>query len=436
MLKKENQYSLDFSISEYQLVNPNFAKVLIKIAYADRNRNRSNIPKEAFTKASNTLPYTPIVGHYLEDKGIFGGHDSELTVNDEGWQEKCLTIPYGVASAEEPFWKTFKELDGSYKDYFCCYGYLWIGRYPELKSIENGDYHQSMEISARSVSYSDDDYVVINDFIFDALCILQRDEPCFEGSTITTNFSKESFDKDYKEMVESLKKYALEELEGGEPMAKSKFENTSTEDEDFKKNGSQTQDEDNKDNKDNKGTKESKHSKEEDEDMANKKKCSNEGEDNKEDFESKYNDLQEKYRKISDELLDVKAKYSDLESDYSQLKEDNTSLNEYKLNKEKEEKEEVYNAKLEEFSALEGIDEFAQIKEKMFDFNLETLEKELKAIAFDNGVTIKKKASKKEFNVNKGLQQYPIDSNMSTDPKVDYATARYGADVVKQYSTR
>ena len=133
------------SIDNYEKVNNRFAKVKIRIAYAGENRNGSYISKEAFERASHTLKYTPIVGYMCED-GEFDGHTEKIEIIDGEWNIETLTRPYGVVSDEKPFWESVKCLDGSYKDYYTCYGYLWVGRYPELETIKNGDYAQSMEI--------------------------------------------------------------------------------------------------------------------------------------------------------------------------------------------------------------------------------------------------------------------------------------------------
>ena len=203
------------SIDNYEKVNNRFAKVKIRIAYAGENRNGSFISKEAFERASHTLKYTPIVG-YMCDDGEFDGHTEKIEIIDGEWNIQTLTRPYGVVSDEEPFWESVKCLDGSYKDYYTCYGYLWVGRYPELETIKNGDYAQSMEILPCGKSgFGEDGLYHIEDFTFDGLCILQKKEPCFEDSTISINFSKAEFEEDYKSMITELKSFTLQSFEEG-----------------------------------------------------------------------------------------------------------------------------------------------------------------------------------------------------------------------------
>ena len=203
------------SIDNYEKVNNRFAKVKIRIAYAGENRNGSFISKEAFERASHTLKYTPIVGYMCED-GEFDGHTEKIEIIDGEWNIQTLTRPYGVVSDEKPFWESVKCLDGSYKDYYTCYGYLWVGRYPELETIKNGDYAQSMEILPCGKSgFGEDGLYHIEDFTFDGLCILQKKEPCFEDSTISINFSKAEFEEDYKSMITELKSFTLQSFEEG-----------------------------------------------------------------------------------------------------------------------------------------------------------------------------------------------------------------------------
>ena len=203
------------SIDDYEKVNNRFAKVKIRIAYAGENRNGSFISKEAFERASHTLKYTPIVGYMCED-GEFDGHTEKIEIVGGEWNIETLTRPYGVVSDEEPFWESVKCLNGSYKDYYTCYGYLWVGRYPELETIKNGDYAQSMEIlPCGNSGFGEDGLYHIEDFTFDGLCILQKKEPCFEDSTISINFSKAEFEEDYKSMITELKSFTLQSFEEG-----------------------------------------------------------------------------------------------------------------------------------------------------------------------------------------------------------------------------
>lgn len=206
------------SMSDLERVNERFAKVKIRIAYAGENRNGSYISKETFEKAIPTLKFCPVVGYVCED-GEFDGHTEKLEIIGDEWNFKSMTQPYGVVTDEEPFWEDVKTTNGEFKSYLTCYAMLWIARYPELETIKQTDYSQSMEIICNKGNFNEADGLYhIEDLTFDAMCILQKKEPCFEDSTISLNFSKEIFEKEYKSMIEEFKKYTFELMEGGNAM--------------------------------------------------------------------------------------------------------------------------------------------------------------------------------------------------------------------------
>src|SRR5574344_878392 len=84
-------------------------------------------------------------------------------------------------------------------------GYVWTEVYPESKRILAGNNGQSMELSNQNLkgSWTADDngnpqFFIINEALISKLCILGEDvEPCFEGASITGQFSL-SLDDDFK----------------------------------------------------------------------------------------------------------------------------------------------------------------------------------------------------------------------------------------------
>lgn len=271
------------SMSGYEKVNERFAKVKVRIAYEGENRNGSYISKEAFEKATSTLKFCPVVGYYLEDKEMFDGHTEKLEIIGDEWNFKTMTQPYGVVTDEAPFWEDVKAMNGEVKSYYTCYAYLWVGRYPELESIKDRDFKQSMEILCDKGGYNNqDDLYHIDDFTFDALCILEAKEPCFEDSTISLNYSKDNYEKEYKSMISELKEFTfnlLSEKGGQEVEDEKKFEDEVCEE--CGKTPCEC----------------------ETEDMAKKKKCEDESEEKneefakKENFELSFDEIREKLRK-------------------------------------------------------------------------------------------------------------------------------------------
>lgn len=377
------------SIDDYEKVNNRFAKVKIRIAYAGENRNGSYISKEAFERASHTLKYTPIVGYMCED-GEFDGHTEKIEIIDGEWNIETLTRPYGVVSDEKPFWESVKCLDGSYKDYYTCYGYLWVGRYPELETIKNGDYAQSMEILPCGKSgFGEDGLYHIEDFTFDGLCILQKKEPCFEDSTISINFSKAEFEEDYKSMITELKSFTLQSFEegGSEEVPEEKIEMEVQEE--IQEPVVETP------------------SEEEFEDEA--EKVEEPVEEPVEEHEAKEEEIEEvdyeaKYNEAINELNELKASFVDLQGElelakdnYSKLEEEVVSLREFKANIEFEEHKAMVDERLDKYSELETIDGYSELIKDKYTCDLDALEKEIKVFAFDNGVILGKK-QKKNFS--------------------------------------
>lgn len=370
------------SIDNYELVNERFAKVKVRIAYEGKNRNGSYISKEAFEKSAYSLKYTPIVGYYVAEDGEFDGHTERLTIQGDDFNIETLTKPYGVVSDEAPFWEDVIEESGNVKSYFTCYGYLWIGRYPELSSIREKNYSQSMEIIVDNGHWNEEDGLFhIEDLTFDALCILEKQEPCFESSTISLAFSKKEYEVEYKTMINELKAFTLETLEeGGSKMDKENKEDfeeieatdTDVEETEVVEDGVEEAEEPSEDT------------------VEPTEEESSEDEE-KEDFEAKYNETLA-------ELNELKAKYIDLETSFTALNGEISELREFKLNIEKQAKDEELNSVFSEYSALEKCEGYNDLFEKRYELDKEEIIKSLKVIAFDNGVNIKKQ--KKDFSKN------------------------------------
>lgn len=210
-------------------VSPLISECEIKVLYLGQNRNGSFISKEVATKMAETLPGSPIVGHYIESKQDFGDHGEQLIIDDEGLRFNKLTKPYGFVAPTARIWfQKFTETDmmGNTveREYLMTTGYLWTGKYPECKrAVEEGNPH-SMELDEETLegtwATQPDSYMeffIINDAVFSALCILGEDvEPCFEGSEVTapqisSKFSANSqFNKDLATMMTQLKNFMLQ----------------------------------------------------------------------------------------------------------------------------------------------------------------------------------------------------------------------------------
>ena len=200
-------------------LNPLISKCEIKVLYTGKNRNRSFISKEVANRMANSLPGTPIVGQHITATNDFGDHGEELVIDDDGVRFEKNTVPYGFVPLEaKAWWANYTDYDGVEREYLVTEGYLWTGRYPECERILSQGNHQSMELHGDTlvgewnkisgewskIENDAQEYFIINDATFTALCILGEDvEPCFEGANITkTNRTTYSLDKDdFKEKM-------------------------------------------------------------------------------------------------------------------------------------------------------------------------------------------------------------------------------------------
>ena len=387
--------SFNSMVSDYEIVNPEFARVKVYVCYAGKNRNMSSIDEQVLEKMSQSIYGVPMVAEYDKEHNCFKGHGGKIEITDEGIDFVETTVPYGFVDPKTPvFYEEVTELDGITKhNYLCCYAYLWYKRYPEVESVlknqDNKKIGQSMEIQVDSYEIDEDGYCVIKDGYFSALAMLGV-EPCFESASVTSKFSKDESDI-WEEMINSFKKFSAEdEAEDNEEEFKKKkkcsedeedSEHEDNEDEEFKKRKKCSEDEDNEDEEDFK--KKKKCSEDEDEEFKKKKKCSSE------EYEAKISEIMEEYSALSSEYHALIGKYNALESEVLELRA-------YKEEKEHEAKEiELQEEVFSKFEDLKQIEGYKDIYDARFELSKEDLTIRLKALAFDNGIVIGKKETKK-----------------------------------------
>lgn len=205
-------------------VNPLISKCQIKVCYVsdEPNRNKSIITKEVAYGIANSLPGSPIVGYYNEEKQDFEGHNRSLAISNGKIVMKDETRPYGFVDLNAKVWFE-KFLDnGVEHEYLMTEGWIWTGQYPESKRIVDKGNNQSMELDDKIIdAYWTKDYngkqqfFIINEAIISKLCVLGEDvEPCFEGANITKEV-KFSLEDDFKNKMFSLMEEMKNILEGG-----------------------------------------------------------------------------------------------------------------------------------------------------------------------------------------------------------------------------
>ena len=189
-------------------INPLMSTCDIKVLYLGKNRNHSYITKEVATEMAKTLRGCPIVGYFKEEQQDFRDHGEQVVMDESGIHFNCLTTPYGFVAPDAKVWfQEFEDTDQfgnvTTREYLMTTGFLWTGQFPEIKEAVDEGRPQSMELDEKTCegNWATDnnsglEFFIINDAIFSKLCILGEDvEPCFEGSSIKTTFTKELDDK-------------------------------------------------------------------------------------------------------------------------------------------------------------------------------------------------------------------------------------------------
>ena len=222
-------------------INPGISKCEIKVLYLGKNRNGSFIDKNTAIQMANSLPATPIVAAYNENKEDFGDHGEVLHIEDGEIKFSCKTVPYGFVAPDAEVW--FQKFDDTNefgetttREYMMTTGYLWTGQYPELDKCINQGQGQSMEIDNVDGHWTKDsndiEFFIINDAIFTKLCILGDDvEPCFEGASVTSPEVSEhfSYNKEFSHTLFAMMNELKSALTKGGSMPKENVESVEVE---------------------------------------------------------------------------------------------------------------------------------------------------------------------------------------------------------------
>ena len=222
-------------------INPGISKCEIKVMYLGKNRNGSFVDKNTAIQMANSLPATPIVAAYNENKEDFGDHGEVLHIEDGEIKFSCKTVPYGFVAPDAEVW--FQKFDDTNefgetttREYLMTTGYLWTGQYPELDKCINEGQGQSMEIDDVDGHWTKDsndiEFFIINDAIFTKLCILGDDvEPCFEGASVTSPEVDEhfSYNKEFSHTLFAMMNELKSALTKGGSMPKENVESVEVE---------------------------------------------------------------------------------------------------------------------------------------------------------------------------------------------------------------
>ena len=195
-------------------INPLISKCKIKVCYVgdEPNRNKSIITEDSARIIAQSLPGSPIVGYYHEQKGDFESHNNYFVFKNGTIQMKTNTRPYGFVDINATVWfEEYLDDNTDRRKYMVTEGYVWTGQYPEAQSVVEGSGNpQSLELSEDD-RYLDafwtkdgngnNQFFIVNEAVIANLCILGKNvEPCFEGASIT----QFSFEPEFKNTMFNL----------------------------------------------------------------------------------------------------------------------------------------------------------------------------------------------------------------------------------------
>ena len=392
-------------------INPLISKCQIKVCYVGEqpNRNGSVITREVAEGIANSLPGSPIVGRYLEEKGDFEEHSRELVIEKGELKFVDLTQPYGFVDLGAKVWFQDFSDDGVTHTYLMTEGYIWTGRYPEAQRIIEKGNNQSMELDNENLKgtwaqngNNGYEFFIINEAVISALCILGEDvEPCFEGATIgKVQFSLE---EDFKEKIFSLMTEMKEILsKGGEPVKDFELENTEPIEEEVNSKEENIEVEEVTEYEVVEDAVESEKEEEVSEDNGDEEPViAEEEETSEEGAEEAEEEVSEEYK------LDEIPEYVQLSQDFASLQEQLNSvqaelqeLKAYKLGVERVEKQKL----IDKFYMLDAESK-KEVVENIDTYSLDEIEAKLCVACFRNGVSFvdEKKDETEEpttYNVN------------------------------------
>ena len=412
---ENKKLKLDFEMTIFDVVdlNKSFASAKVLIAYTGRNRNYSDIGKQAFIDALPSIKNIPIVGRYDVDKDDFGGHDIKVINKEDGIDIVNTTIPFGVVPESANQWFETRIVNGEEKECLFTDVVLWKRQhgYEHIASV--GTLGQSMEINIDSYVVDSDGYCIIDKFQFEALTILGDDiTPCFENACVQmySNEIVSDFKLQFSEMLREFKELNqssttvtdvtmevdIDKNNGGSTMAE-EIKNEVV-DEVTEAVVEETVDE----------TVE-----EVVEEVVEETTDEVTDEPVDETVEEKTEDTptEEVVEEATEETVveesneDYSVLYSELKEKYDALENEVVSLREYKQTKESEERKCAEDALFADYEETIGeTEEFKSLKEKASEFSLDALKKECLCIVGMYSMTNKTKETNKTDSLKFSLE--------------------------------
>ena len=198
------------SVYNLREVNSSFAAGTMRVMYVGPNRKGTNISRAAVERSLHTLYNVPIVAHYDYDENVMGGHDMEPVVGKDGKLAlRVLTEPCGVVPESATFsFEKGTDPDGNEHEYLVIEGLLLWKRQEVFSHIRDdlgGRADHSMEITILDGQQNESTglYDVLQ-FEFTALCLLENNEPAFQGSELCL-YAMDGFKQKLEQMMAELR---------------------------------------------------------------------------------------------------------------------------------------------------------------------------------------------------------------------------------------
>lgn len=414
MSKEIKNIALPINKIEYSKSNKNLIKCTIYVMHTGENLNYSSFSEESVLKAKESLKNVPILANIEHDKDHnptdFGGHDMDLHIIERAngdCELKTVYIEKPVGVIPETNNYRIETLENGEK-WVVVEGYIWKEYSDSYELLTRTDKKVSMEISVDSGFFDDNFMYHIENYEYLGVTILGDNCPPAMGeNAIISLFNKnEDFKVEYTKLLEEVKNFEEggieveenKELETVEKQDEETIAETTVEEDFAKEDKEETESESDESSVD-----EIEESKDKD-DFAKKKKC-------------EQKDYEAKYKEAVNELNELKAKYVDLEAIYTALNDEVEELRQYKSNIEFEQHKAEVDEVLAKYSELETVDGYSELVKEKYTVDIKELEKAIKVFAFDNGVILNKKISKKSFS--KETIKIPLLNNNNNEIVID-----------------
>jgi len=228
MDKRITSFDLISKPRGYERINTQLARWRCYVVASGRNTNRSDITLEAIQNAIPTIYNMPMVAHLKKKEDgsgwMVGAHDWSMEWDDnDNLTITDLTVPYGVVPENcNPVIEDVLEPDGVTVNKYLVVDVIgWVGRYNIMDAAYSDDvyFNQSCEILVDRCRYDGEDYQVIEEFRFSALCLLGKSNdpkynksPCFPSARVERikySLDEEKFRQDFALLMQEVKNCAL-----------------------------------------------------------------------------------------------------------------------------------------------------------------------------------------------------------------------------------